>query len=78
MTRILSTTDYLVGHEPRHHLLTIARRSDGQCLGFRGVGVAGDFRDALAKYGPERTLETYLRAGRDQWSPLYKPGRVPA
>lgn len=77
MTIVLSTPDYVVEHEPRHRLLTIARRADGQCLAFQGRRVAGQFRDCVRTHGSDYTLGRWIAWGRDAWTPLYKPGRAP-
>jgi hypothetical protein len=75
MTRLLKTDEHLVElvKAPGYgYMLTIARKQDGHCLAFFGKDVGKGFREALVKYGPEKTLGSYIRAGRDEWKPLYK------
>lgn len=73
MTVLAQTDDYLVEYE--RPLLTIARFSDGHCLGFEGKRVAGEFRGCLKTHPAERVIETYIRMVGPQpnWEPLYKP-----
>lgn len=76
MTILAKTADHLVEFE--NGVLTIARYSDGHCVGLTGRGIAGQFRDCLKTHAPERVVETFLRIVRNQmWQPLYKPHMMP-
>ncbi|WP_419902091.1 hypothetical protein [Kiloniella sp.] len=77
MTILAETQDYLVEYETG--LLTIARYSDGHCIGFKGRRVAGEFRDCLKTHSPERVVETFIKAAgpNPKWGPLYKPHKMP-
>lgn len=76
MTVLACLPDYLAEYEARGRLLTIARRSDGQCVAFTGPGIAGLFRDCLRTHGAARTVATFIRWARDDWRPLYKPAGI--
>lgn len=61
-------------------LLTIARE-DGKCVGFRGKGIAGDFRACLKTHKPQEVVDTYLRIASSlkcEWGPLYKASAMPS
>lgn len=76
MTILARTAEYLAEFEAGY--LTISRYSDGHCKAWRYVGVASGFRSDLKSYGPERTIEIYLKImRRAEWEPLYKPHRMP-
>lgn len=58
-------------------MLTIARRSDGHCVHLTGRRVAAEFRDSVRTHGPDRAIRTFIAIARNNWSPLYKPARMP-
>lgn len=79
MTVLASTPAHLAEYEPGARMLTIARRSDGQCVAMTGARIAGDFRDCLRTHAPAQVIATYLRIAASlgiEWSPLYKPGAL--
>ena len=76
MTILAKTDEHLVEFECG--VLTIARYSDGHCLGLRGKGIAGQFRECLKTHSPKRVVATFIRMCHGQeWQPLYKPARMP-
>jgi len=74
MTILASTRDHLVEYEAG--MLTIARRTDGNCIALQGRGIAGQFRACLKTHSAERTIQTFISLGAT-WRPLYKPRCVP-
>lgn len=78
MTILASTPEHLV--EFSCGMLTIARRTDGQCLAMKASGIAGEFRSCVKSHSAERAIATHIRIGERiaTWKPLYKAGRVPA
>ena len=76
MTVLAKTADHLVEFE--NGMLTIARYSDGHCVGLTGKGIAGQFRDCLKTHTPERVVEVFLKiVPNAMWQPLYHPDKMP-
>jgi hypothetical protein len=76
VTILAKTQDHLVEFESG--MLTIARYTDGHCIGLAGKGIAGQFRECLKTHTPERVIATFLRMDpKATWQPLYCPERMP-
>jgi hypothetical protein len=81
MTVLASNDDYLVEYECG--LLTIARRTDGHCksISQRDVrGISGLFKERVRRDGVDKAIASFLRVStalQYDWSPLYKPHRMP-
>lgn len=76
---LAKTPDYLVeiGRAPGHgYMLTIARKTDGHCVAIYGKSIGKMWREDCERYGLDRTLQTYLKIGADQWQPLYKASAI--
>jgi len=75
MTILASTPDHVAEFEAG--FLSIHRRADERHLALTGKRIAGDFRDALKTYPPERVIATFIRmvGPSATWhAPAYKPG----
>lgn len=66
---------YLVEFEDGR--LTIIRRSDGNAIMFERGAIA-HFRQCVKESGLDKTIACYIRLGRKNWKPMYKPSAIPA
>ena len=74
MLELFRDDTYVVEYDrvPQYgQMLTIARRADGMAKTLFGHGLRAGFEEALARYGADRTLASYIRAA-GEWQKTYK------
>ena len=80
MTLLAKTKDYLVescASPGNGYMVTVARREDGHCVALHGRSIVANFKACVKSHGVDRAIESWIRANRNVWKPLYKANAMP-